>query len=168
VSFSRSRPPSYNVPKKYKGKFPKGYSEVIESIGYADFSLVAFSKPPQKCRGLRIHCLSWLPTIPLGNTKKQSKNTKIRWESFAIPFVVYKADGSFTGVDSSVVQQVDIMPTILEYTGYNKPFTSFGKSITDNPNTRYSLQYINRLYQIQRPQLYSNIRRRANPRIIRL
>ncbi|HEX2936103.1 MAG TPA: sulfatase-like hydrolase/transferase [Bacteroidales bacterium] len=148
VFFSLSSHHPYNVPKKYKGKFPKGNAEVIESIGYADFSLGRFFETAAKMPWFKNTLFIVVADHTFGQHEFTSEKYKNSLGNFSIPFILYKADGSFAGVDSSVVQQVDIMPTVLKYTGYHKPFTGFGKSITDSEGNRYSVQYINRLYQI--------------------
>lgn len=148
VFFSLSSHHPYNVPKKYKGKFPKGNAEVIESIGYADFSLGRFFETAAKMPWFKNTLFIVVADHTFGQHESTSEKYINSLGTFAIPFILYKADGSFAGVDSSVVQHVDILPTILQYTGYRKPFICFGKSITDTLENRYSVQYINRLYQI--------------------
>ena len=41
----------------------------------------------------------------------------------------YTPDKSLIGIDSVVTQHIDIMPTVLDILGYNKPFISFGESV---------------------------------------
>ena len=48
---------------------------------------------------------------------------------YSIPMLFYTADKSLIGVDSVVTQHIDIMPTVLDFLGYNKPFISFGESV---------------------------------------
>mgnify|MGYP003292216071 CR=1 FL=1 len=53
------------------------------------------------------------------------------------------------GIDSTTVaQQTDIMPTILEYVGYDKPFIAFGKSLISTPvEYSYAVNYANETYR---------------------
>ena len=48
---------------------------------------------------------------------------------YAIPILIFEGDSSLQGKRKNIVQQIDIMPTILELLGYNKPFFAFGKSM---------------------------------------
>ena len=43
--------------------------------------------------------------------------------------VIFKGDSSFQGINTNVVQQIDIMPTLLEMMQYNKAYFAFGKSM---------------------------------------
>ena len=60
------------------------------------------------------------------NYDKKYKNTIGR---YAIPLLLFKGDGSLKGINNNIVQQIDIMPTILEQIHYNKPYLAFGKSM---------------------------------------
>ena len=63
---------------------------------------------------------------------------------YTIPLIIYAADSSFKGINSNVVQQIDIMPTVLDIIGYNKPFFSFGKSMFSENN--WAINYIQNEY----------------------
>ena len=43
--------------------------------------------------------------------------------------ILFKGDSSLQGVNNNIVQQIDIMPTVLDLINYPKPFFSFGKSM---------------------------------------
>jgi hypothetical protein len=40
------------------------------------------------------------------------------------------------------VSQIDIMPSVLHYIGYNKPFVAFGQSAFDTSVTPYSMRFL--------------------------
>ncbi len=58
-----------------------------------------------------------------------NKDYKNKIGRYAIPLVVFKGDGSLAGESNTIVQQIDIMPTILNEIGYSKPYLAFGKSM---------------------------------------
>ena len=60
---------------------------------------------------------------------RYNKKYKNKLGRYAIPMVIFKGDSSLQGVNTNVVQQIDIMPTILEMMQYNKGYFSFGKSM---------------------------------------
>jgi phosphoglycerol transferase MdoB-like AlkP superfamily enzyme len=148
IFFSLSSHHPYSIPEKYKGKFPKGPVEVLESIGYADFSLRRFFETASRMPWFKNTLFIVVADHTFGSHKSLDKKYQNSLGAYAIPFLLYKADGSFSGTDSSVVQQIDIMPTVLEYAGYNKPFTGFGKSVLSPSENKRSFQYLNRVYQI--------------------
>jgi len=48
--------------------------------------------------------------------------------------IIFKGDNSLKGKKSNIVQQIDIMPTILEMLEYNQTYFAFGKSMFSKQN----------------------------------
>ena len=53
-------------------------------------------------------------------------------------------DSTIKGVDNTITQQIDILPTILDMIGYDKEFLAFGKSVFSEKN--WAISYINNEY----------------------
>jgi hypothetical protein len=48
----------------------------------------------------------------------------------------------------AIAQQTDIMPTILEHLGYDKPYLSFGLDLLTTPaDDTWAVNYLNGIYQ---------------------
>jgi phosphoglycerol transferase MdoB-like AlkP superfamily enzyme len=48
----------------------------------------------------------------------------------------------------AIAQQTDIMPTILEYLGYDQPYLSFGVDLLNTPaEETWAVNYMNGIYQ---------------------
>ncbi|MBR5149753.1 MAG: LTA synthase family protein, partial [Bacteroidaceae bacterium] len=48
----------------------------------------------------------------------------------------------------TIAQQIDIMPTVLDYLGYDNYYVAFGKSLISTPaENSYAVNYINDSYQ---------------------
>jgi len=47
-----------------------------------------------------------------------------------------------------LAQQIDIMPTILGYLGYSKPFLAFGQNLFDESQSRIVMNYSNGAYNL--------------------
>lgn len=121
--FSVSSHHPFKVPKKYEGKFPKGPLEVQEPIGYTDMAIRKFFKTAEKMPWFKNtlfvlvadHAtVSYFPeyqTIP---------------GSFSIPILFYYPGGQLKGKTDQMIQQIDIMPTVLNYLHYDKPYFAFG------------------------------------------
>lgn len=129
--FTLSSHHPYNVPEKFKGRFPKGHLENLESVGYADHSLRLFFESAKKTKWFQNTlfilsadhcCLSEHPYF------KHTLGLK------SIPIVFYRPDNSLKNEISATFSQIDILPTALQLIGYNKPFFSLGKSIYDRTN----------------------------------
>ena len=123
--FTLSSHHPYKVPEKYKGRFPKGHMENLESVGYADHSLRLFFESAKRTSWYTNTlfilsadhcCLSEHPYF------KHTLGLK------SIPILFYRPDNSLKNENSFTFSQIDILPTALQLTGYNKPFFSLGKS----------------------------------------
>lgn len=127
--FTLSSHNPYKVPEKYKGKFPKGNYEITESIGYADYALKQFFNDARKQK--------WFDNTLFVITADHTSISDDPFYSnligqYSIPIMIYKSD-LIPKVEERTVQQIDILPTVLDYLNYDKPFYSFGKSmLTDS------------------------------------
>lgn len=135
--FTLSSHHPYKVPEKYKDKFPKGHLEIHESIGYADFALRCFFNEAKK--------QPWYSNtlfVLVADHSSISDHPFFRNNvgQFTIPALFFKPDNSLKGTYSKIFQQTDILPSVLDLIGYNKPFFSFGKSFSDTTN-RYAVYY---------------------------
>ncbi|GEM68119.1 sulfatase [Sphingobacterium mizutaii NBRC 14946 = DSM 11724] len=121
--FSLSSHHPFKVPEKYAGKFPKGTLPLHEPLGYADHALKKFfqtaSKSPWYNNTLFVICADHA-------SMSHFKEYNTMPNSFAIPIVFYYPGGELKGVSDKLVQQIDIMPTVLNYLQYDKPYFSFG------------------------------------------
>jgi len=141
--FSLSSHPPYTLPDDYL----KDIGEVSkigirETILYSDFSMKNFFNI--------IKTKKWYNnTIFIITADHTSaENFNIRYNNkigrYSIPLIIYSPDSSFIGINGNVVQQIDIMPTVLEIIGYNKPFFSFGKSMLSEKN--WAINFIQNEY----------------------
>lgn len=136
----------YEVPKKYKGKFPKGTLNIHESIGYSDFALKQFFRKVRKAPWFS----NTLFIITADHTAQAEKAYyKNRLGNYAIPIIFYHpTDSLFKGMSEIIAQQTDIFPTIIDYLGINDSFICFGNSLLSNLNDRFTVNYINGIYQL--------------------
>ena len=66
--------------------------------------------------------------------------------SFAIPIVFYYPGGDLKGVSDKLVQQIDIMPTVLNYLEYDKPYFSFGFDALAPDRNNFVVSNIGNIY----------------------
>ena len=132
--FSVSSHHPFKVPEKYIGKFPKGNLPVQEPMGYTDMALKKFfataAKMPWYKNTLFVlvadHAtVSYLPeyqTVP---------------GYFSIPILFYYPGGDLKGKTDRLIQQIDIMPTVLNYLKYDKPYFAFGFDAMNKKNNNF-------------------------------
>ena len=143
--FSVSSHHPYKLPEKYNGKFKKGNLPVQHCISYTDNALRNFFNKAKK--------MDWYKNTLFVITADHSirpylEKYKTSFNSFSVPIIFYKPNSSLIKNDyDNVVQQIDILPSVLSLLGYDKEFVSFGNNIFENKE-RYAVNYIGGLYQI--------------------
>lgn len=135
----------YPVPEKYKDKFKSGPMEIERSIGYTDYSLRKFFETAKKMpwfnNTLFVFCADHT-----GVSNDPFYSSKVG--NYAVPIIYYMPNGALKGIDSTITQQIDIMPSILDYMNYPLPYFSFGTSVFDTTAEHYALTYNSDLYQL--------------------
>jgi hypothetical protein len=63
------------------------------------------------------------------------------WGQMAIPIAFYHPSDSLANWNDRIVQQTDIMPSVLSYLGYSKPYFAFGKNIFDPKTENFAINY---------------------------
>lgn len=135
----------YPVPDQYKDKFRSGPLEIERSIGYTDYSLRKFfetvKKMPWYHNTLFVFCADHT-----GVSSDPFYTSKVG--NYTIPIIYFLPDGQLKGLDSTITQQIDIMPSILDYLNYPQPYFSFGTSVFDTTAEHYAFTYNSDLYQL--------------------
>lgn len=144
--FTLSSHPPYAIPPEYKGKLPKGTLPVHAVIAYTDIALRKFfeaaSAQPWFNNTLFVitadHC------SPLNSGGYYRRNLG----AYAIPMLFYApGDTTVKGVMDQPVQQLDILPSVLDYLHYDKPFFAFGSSIFRKDEYRFVITESSGSYQ---------------------
>lgn len=144
--FSLSSHHPFAVPQEYEGVFPKGNKPIRQCIGYTDHALKLLfdriSKEPWYNNTLFV--------FTADHTNSQER-PEYQTESglFSVPVVFYHPGSDLKGYRKDMIaQQIDIMPTVLGYLGYDQPYVSFGCDLLHTaPEDTYAVNYINGTYQ---------------------
>lgn len=143
--FSVSSHEPYRIPAQYEGKFPKGDVNMHQCIGYTDYSLRQFfnraSKEPWFSNTIFVLVGDHGNTVYYDAYRKEmNKNSVV--------MLMYSPNEKYKGVYSDYAQQIDIYPTLLDMTGYDKPFRSWGRSLVGDKNIPpFVMRYSALLYQ---------------------
>ena len=140
--FTASSHTPFDLPERYKGVFPKGEKEIQEAIAYTDYALRRFfeeaSKQPWYKNTLFVltadHCSTHIDPY-----------YKTSLGYFNVPIIFFApGDSTLHGYDQErVVEQVDIMPTVLGYLHYDKPYLAFGKDMLHTmPDDTHALHWV--------------------------
>jgi hypothetical protein len=60
---------------------------------------------------------------------------------FSVPVFFFKPDNSLASLEPEIIQQADIMPSILGYLHYDKPYFAFGRDVFREKTTPMAFNY---------------------------
>jgi phosphoglycerol transferase MdoB-like AlkP superfamily enzyme len=125
--FSITSHPPFTLPIEFKNTFPKGNNSYHETVGYTDQMLKEFFERSKKEEWYK----NTLFIITADHTSGESSDSdyKNRVGRYSIPIIYFMGDSSLKGSNTTITQQIDVMPTILDILNYNKKFFGFGKSV---------------------------------------
>jgi len=130
--FTASSHTPFTLPERYHGVFPKGEIPLHECIGYTDHALRRFFDTARR--------QPWFQNTLFVFTADHSSSTidpcyTTALGNFTVPIILYQpADTTLHGYDQErIVEQVDIMPTVLGYMHYDHPYVAFGKDMLKAP-----------------------------------
>jgi phosphoglycerol transferase MdoB-like AlkP superfamily enzyme len=142
--FTLSSHPPYAVPDSLKNKLPVGALPAHQAVAYTDFALRQFFKAAVQ----QAWYANTLFVITADHTSPLSAHSYYRSEigQYSIPIVYYAPrDTNLKGRYAGVTQQIDILPSVLDYLHYPKPFYALGNSIFHNPHP-FAITYFNQQY----------------------
>src|SRR5699024_1040038 len=135
--FSLSSHHPFRVPKEYKGVFPKGEIPLHEPLGYSDYALRRFFEKASKMPWFENTLFVLSADHATVNHRKEYQNEP---GSYAIPIFFYYPKGELIGMDKEkTIQQIDILPTVLNYLHYDEKYFSFGFDALDTNRRNFSV-----------------------------
>ena len=127
--FSVSSHHPFKVPEKYIGKFKKGPAPILEVVGYTDFALHELFDKISKSPWFN----NTLFVITADHTNESvHKEFQNNFGAYCVPIIFYKPGSDLKGIKPRIAQQIDIMPTILNYLNYDEPYIAFGNNLLDD------------------------------------
>ena len=130
--FSASSHDPFVIPEKYKGRFPQGERPLQECIAYTDYALKRFFEEASKQPWFK----NTLFVITADHVSQQIDPFYCTTlGNYCVPVILYApGDPSLHGYDEErVVEQIDIMPTVLGYLHYDRPYIAFGCDLLNTP-----------------------------------
>lgn len=150
--FTLSSHHPFVVPKGYENMLPEGRTKVQRPVAYTDRSLRDFfdyaRRQPWYENTLFVFTADHVSSEVYGDESKAPTGNS------HIIFFLYTPDGSLRGDDPHVAQQIDLMPTLLGLTGYDKPYFAYGQDIfeirADSARVSeraFAINYLNESFQ---------------------
>ncbi|HNQ61267.1 MAG TPA: sulfatase-like hydrolase/transferase [Bacteroidia bacterium] len=135
----------YNIPADFEGKFDGGTLPIHKSVQYTDHSLHSFFNYASGQKWYQ-NTLFVITSDHTALAEKAFYHNRVGM--YSIPLIFFRPDGSLKAVSEKVSQQIDIMPSVLDYLNYERPYFSFGSSVFDTGAEGFAVNYINDTYQL--------------------
>jgi phosphoglycerol transferase MdoB-like AlkP superfamily enzyme len=140
------------IPGKYKGRFKTGHSsEIAEAISYSDYSLGEFFRKVSRYSWFSNTLFVITADHPFKLFEHELSDYNKPEKQFRVPIVFYCPGKIKTERSEIIAQQVDIMPSVLDYIGFNDCFNAYGISLFSE-TTNVAYQFDNNAYLIQDDQ----------------
>jgi len=144
--FTASSHHPFNIPKKYKDRLPQGKHPILQCIAYSDYSIRQFFHTMSKYEWYNntlFVVVADHPNIPLHDEYFTYLGR------YSIPVLFYHQGSNLKGyIDSIPIQQTDIVPSILSYLNFDKPFFAFGQDLfSTHAADKFIINYNNGTYQ---------------------
>jgi phosphoglycerol transferase MdoB-like AlkP superfamily enzyme len=135
----------YALPPGYEKKFKGGPMLVHRTIEYTDYSLKKFFETASRMPWFKNTLFVF--TADHASAEIHYPEYNSAWGYFSIPIFFYKPGADWSSFKPEVIQQIDIMPTILGYLNYDKPYIAFGRDIFKEDTEPFAFNYLDNTYQ---------------------
>ena len=149
--FTASSHHPFKIPTRYEGHFPQGTIPLHQCVAYTDFALRRFfdyaSQQPWFDNTLFVLTADHTNQL----TTPEYRNTR---GLFAVPIAFYSPARLPPDVRSQgAVSQIDIMPSVLNFLGYDKPYFAFGEDCLTQPKKHpWAVIYNHPIFEILSPE----------------
>ncbi len=142
--FTLSSHHPYKIPEEYCDTFPEGSIAMLRTISYADYALREFFSEVKN----RDWYKNTLFVITADHTgKPYTRQFSNSFQNYRIPMLFYApGESELKGCDTTLTQQIDILPSILDYLGIVDYVQPFGNSVFTKTET-FAINYLNGIYQ---------------------
>lgn len=144
--FTLSSHHPFRVPDPYKEVYKEEELPIHKVIRYTDNALRLFFESAKKEPWFK----NTIFAITSDHTNMSNhEEYKTDLGGFCSPVIFYDPTGEMgVGMRDAIAQQIDIMPTILSYLGYDQPYMGFGIDLLNTPaEDTWAVNYLNGIYQ---------------------
>lgn len=144
--FSVSSHHPFEIPDQYKEKFKGGPQPINRCIEYSDYALRKFFETASK--------MPWYTnTLFVITADHTSSNIQFGGHPnmlgyYNVPVIFFSPGNEITGIKDEIIQQTDIMPTVLGYLHYNEPYVAFGRDALREKQEPFAFNYRENVFQL--------------------
>jgi phosphoglycerol transferase MdoB-like AlkP superfamily enzyme len=134
----------YNLPSEYENVFKGGPKPVHRTIQYTDMALRKFFTAASKMPWFNNTLFVLTADHASAEIQFQEYNSPSGY--FAVPIIFYEPGSSPLPMKNEIVQQADILPTVLGNLHFDEPYVSFGRDVFGDEEP-FVFNYLNNTYQ---------------------
>ena len=145
--FTASSHHPYAVPEKYRERFPEEGIEIHKCIRYTDMALGELFRSASRQPWFK-NTIFVLTSDHTNLSDHDYYQTDLG--GFCSPIIIYEPGITDLqpAVQDKIVQQIDILPTVLGMLHYPKPYFAFGIDVLNTPaEDTWAVNYLNGIYQ---------------------
>lgn len=135
----------FPIPEQYKGVFPKGEHPILECVSYTDNAIQKFFEVAQKSEWFDNTLFIIIADHPGYVIKKEFTQKK---GLYRIPMIIYDPQDETHFVSNQIVQQTDLMPTIIDFLHLDETCVCFGNSLYQHKGSGYQVVFGNGFYML--------------------
>ena len=143
--FSVSSHHPYNLPAEFRDRFKEGNLTIYKCIEYTDYALRKFFEKASAMPWYKN--TTFVITADHASAQIRLKNYNTASGYFSIPIFFYEPGMGAQTMNQEIIQQIDIMPTILSRLHYDKPYIAFGSDILDKRTKGAAFNFLDDTYQ---------------------
>ena len=144
--FTASSHHPYKVPEEYKDIYKEEGIVIHKCIRYTDNAIRRFFEKA-KTQPWYKNTLFVITSDHTNLSDHAYYQTDLG--GFCSPIIFFDPSGDLKpGMRNAIAQQIDIMPTVLSYLGYDQPYVAFGCDLlTTKDEDTWAVNYLNGIYQ---------------------
>ena len=144
--FTASSHHPYKVPEEYKDIYKEEGIVIHKCIRYTDNAIRRFFEKA-KTQPWYKNTLFVITSDHTNLSDHAYYQTDLG--GFCSPIIFFDPSGDLQpGMRNAIAQQIDIMPTVLSYLGYDRPYVAFGCDLlTTKDEDTWAVNYLNGIYQ---------------------
>ncbi|MDY3090456.1 MAG: sulfatase-like hydrolase/transferase [Porphyromonas sp.] len=148
VEFTTTSHDPYRIPEKYHARFPEGKHPQHRCMRYTDYALAEFFRTARQQPWYQNTLFVITADHATAGDLEYYKN---QHGAYAIPMIFFDPRGELRGLNTErIVQQSDLMPTLLDLLGIKRPVVAFGHNMFAEDEEHFAVNALDGAYQIIR------------------
>jgi phosphoglycerol transferase MdoB-like AlkP superfamily enzyme len=134
------------IPEEFENDFKGGPLPMHKCVEYTDHALKEFFEKVSK--------QPWYPntlfviTADHTSSNIQFDEHRTAWGFYSVPVVFFHPGGALHGREAEIIQQIDIMPSVLGFLHYDESYVAFGRDAFRERTEPFAFNYKDNTYQL--------------------